>query len=310
MRLPNFITKTEKFLTQSRKVAKTRRCKGLPFFANFATLHLCVFALIFFIPVAAQKVAILTPDKTDQSRVFAERLFGAFGKKITLLDADLASAAYNSTTLSNPFNMTTDESKEVGMVIGCEFFVLVRSVIQRRSASGRDDYYEAYAALYIVSTRTGRLIEWRLQKFEAIKPETSAKLLQESTTKLAADIEARIAAIAKAEISEPTPPEMEEPPDQNSPPNANFRSPVPYRRIKPEYTAEAALYDIAATVDILVDTDAAGSITRTEIVRWAGYGLDESVERAVRQMNWRPAERNGKTLPMRFLLRYNFKKLT
>jgi hypothetical protein len=25
-------------------------------------------------------------------------------------------------------------------------------------------------------------------------------------------------------------------------------------------------------------------------------------------MNWRPAERNGKTLPMRFLLRYNFKK--
>ena len=70
----------------------------------------------------------------------------------------------------------------------------------------------------------------------------------------------------------------------------------------------AYLYSIAATVEILVDLDAAGKITITAIVRWAGYGLDESVETAVRAMNSRPADRNKNTLPRRVLLRYNFKK--
>jgi hypothetical protein len=68
------------------------------------------------------------------------------------------------------------------------------------------------------------------------------------------------------------------------------------------------LYDVTATVERGVDLDAKGSIQRTRIVRWAGFGLDESVEKTVREMNWRPAELNGKNVPMRFLLRYNFKK--
>jgi hypothetical protein len=62
-------------------------------------------------------------------------------------------------------------------------------------------------------------------------------------------------------------------------------------------------------VEIVIDADASGRIMRTEITRWAGYGLDESVDKTVRAMNWRPAERNGKSLPMRFLVRYNFKKI-
>ena len=37
--------------------------------------------------------------------------------------------------------------------------------------------------------------------------------------------------------------------------------------------------------------------------------LEESVEKAVRAMNWRPAMRNGSALPMRVLLRYNFTKV-
>ena len=102
---------------------------------------------------------------------------------------------------------------------------------------------------------------------------------------------------------------IEEMPPENSPEAKNFRSPVPYKRIKPEYTGVAYLYGIAATVDILLDLDEKGNILRTEIVRWAGYGLDEAVTDAVRKMNWRPAERAGKPLPLRVLLRYNFKKV-
>ena len=51
-----------------------------------------------------------------------------------------------------------------------------------------------------------------------------------------------------------------------------------------------------------------GKILATRIARWAGFGLEESVEKAVREMNWRPAMRKGTALPMRVLLRYNFTK--
>ncbi|MEO6654684.1 MAG: TonB family protein [Pyrinomonadaceae bacterium] len=254
-------------------------------------------------------MAVLAPDKTDQSRSYAERLASAFGGKLKVLDVDMASSAFDSTVSSDPFNMTTDASREVGMVIGCDFFVLVRSVNQRRSAFGRADYFEAYAAIYLVSSRTGRLIDWRLETFEAAKPEASAKHLADATNMLAAEIEQKIIVTSKSELAEPARATMEEPPDQEEPPKLDFRSPIPYRRVKPEYTSQANFYGVTATVDITVDVDAAGKIVRTEIVRWAGYGLDESVVKTVREMNWRPAERNGKPLPMRFLMRYNFKKM-
>ena len=103
--------------------------------------------------------------------------------------------------------------------------------------------------------------------------------------------------------------QLEELPAENSPEAKNFRPPLPYRRIKPPYTRTAYQYSIAATVDVEVDVDETGGIARTEIVRWAGFGLDEAVEKTIRQMNWKPADRNGKPLPMRVLLRYNFKKV-
>ena len=102
---------------------------------------------------------------------------------------------------------------------------------------------------------------------------------------------------------------IEEMPADDSPAAKNFRSPLPYRRLSPQYTTTAYLYSVAATVDIEVDFDETGKILRTEIVRWAGFGLDEAVTETVRKMNWRPATRAGKPLPIRVLLRYNFKKI-
>ncbi len=102
---------------------------------------------------------------------------------------------------------------------------------------------------------------------------------------------------------------IEEVPDEGSAAAKNLRPPQPYKRIKPEYTRDAYFYDIRATVDALVDIDENGTVTAIEIDRWAGFGLDESVAETIRKMNWRPATRNGKALPMRVLLRYNFTKI-
>ncbi|CAN5613980.1 hypothetical protein BH10ACI3_BH10ACI3_00800 [soil metagenome] len=252
---------------------------------------------------------MLTPDDTEQSRKFVERFEERFSDKIKLLDDSLSLAAYRAVSPQAPFNLTAEESKRIGAAIGCDVFIMVRSYTQRRSAYRRPEYYESYAPIYVVSSRTGRLLYWKLLSFEDIKPDKSLKMLNEAAAPLAAEIADKIGPAIKAEIAEPLPRTIEEVPDVDSPAAKNFKAPIPFRRIKPEYTTQASLYDVTATVEMTVDLDATGSILRTEVTRWAGFGLDESVEKAVRAMNWRPAERDGKPLPMRFLLRYNFKKL-
>jgi hypothetical protein len=303
--LASFITRIK---VKSKKAKGKKRKPGVR-----AILRSCFSTFAFLLlPFAAsgQRIAILTPDKAESSTRFAAILRDSFdGVGLKLLDESLSGAAYTSAEAGAPFNLTADETKRIGQTIGCEFFVLLRSATLRRSSFQRTEYYESYAAVYLVSARTGRLILWRNLRFEEVKPEKALKLLDESAGELARVIREQISATQKTELAEVVPPPMEEPPDPASPQAKNFRAPIPYRRIKPEYTAEAALYDVAATVDIIIETDASGRILRTEIARWAGYGLDESVEKAVRAMNWRPAERNGKPLPMRFLVRYNFKKL-
>lgn len=273
--------------------------------------HILLFVLTLACSITShsQKIAVLTPDKAAASIAYSERLEEGLSSAHNVLDDSLAEAAYNSAAPKTPFNLTADESKRIGTVIGCDFFIVLRSATQRRSSFKTTAYYEAYAAVYVVSRRTGRLVHWQLPSFEAGTAEAAQKLLHENAAALAADISKAVRAAAKSELAEPDPPEIGSVPESDSPDAKNFRAPIPYRRIKPEYTPQAALYEVAASVEIEVDTDADGTITRTEIVRWAGFGLDRSVERAVRSMNWRPAERNGKPLPMRFLLRYNFKKL-
>ena len=234
---------------------------------------------------------------------------GMDASKIALVDRDLALNAYRSVDPETPFNMTTDGAKRLGAVIGCDFLLLIKADIQRRNSSTNGDHYEAYAAIYLVSSRTGRLVEWMLPTFEAsISTAAISELMSDAVSKSSAVVK-RIALAARPDVSIAAPLPMDGPPEAGSELAKSFKSPIPFRRIKPEYPALAALYEIAATVEIVVDLDDKGEVLRTEIVKWAGFGLDESVEKAVRQMSWRPAERNGKFLPMRFLLRYNFKKL-
>ena len=88
----------------------------------------------------------------------------------------------------------------------------------------------------------------------------------------------------------------------------DVRAPRPFRRLKPPYPETAARAEVEAIVDVLVDIDARGEVGRVEIARWAGYDLDQSVIDTVRQLHFFPAMREGVAIPMRVLLRYNFRK--
>ena len=274
-----------------------------------AFLRLVVLLFLFSIFTAAQKLAVIAPEKINRSAPFAAKLADSLSGKLNVLDASLSETAFRSSVYENPFNLSTAQAKSMGAAIGADYFLLVKAANQRRSTFEKKDFHESFAAVYVVSARTGRLIFWKLQSLEAETETKAEKLLFASTDTLAAEIFEKIKAVSAAEPSANPPPKIEEVPAEDSPNVKNFRPPLPFKRIKPEYTRLAYIYDITATVDILVDIDADGAVSRAEIVRWAGFGLDESVAGTVRKMNWRPAERNGKTLPMRVLLRYNFKRI-
>jgi TonB family protein len=163
--------------------------------------------------------------------------------------------------------------------------------------------------MFLVSSATGGLVRFDIHSHKLPTAAGSRKDLLRAAPYAAASLAAAIAAERTASgitVSRPRFPDVPEPGTKGF---EGLRPPMPFRRIKPEYTATANLYGIKATVEIAVDIDAAGAIANTEIVRWGGYGLDESVEKTVRAMNWRPATLGERSLPMRVLLRYNFVKV-
>ncbi len=247
-------------------------------------------------------VAILTPENNAVSDRLAALIAKHFKQPFNVLDRSMADAAFRSADVKEPFNQTVETAKTLAEVIGCEFFIVIKTADQRRAGIRRPDYFESNAAVFVIDGRTGELIFFKLFLREASTAECARKALEDR----AAEIADNIASAAADSRPAPRRSDIALPPD---PAPQTFRAPIPYKRIKPEYTEQAMIYDIEATVDVAVDIDADGTVLDTRIERWAGYGLDESVEQNIRRMNWRPAELNGKYLPMRILLRYNFKDI-
>jgi TonB family protein len=84
--------------------------------------------------------------------------------------------------------------------------------------------------------------------------------------------------------------------------------PVFYQRLKPAYTEQADLAGIAATVELEAVFGEDGKVGQVEVVRWAGFGLDESAIATVRQLRFKSARRDGKNVTIRGLVRYNFRR--
>ena len=176
MRWQSFITLKEVVWWQlsHRWIAKGQEGALAPLTANIARGHTLIRTLgaafpplflvcIFSMSAAAKCVAVIAPDRSEQAREIAAILSDDL-KDLNAIDTDMATSAFKAVAPENPFNMTVAQGKRVGLAIGCEYVVLVRSDTFRRSSSARTEYYEAFAAVYTVSSRTGRLVDWRLVK--------------------------------------------------------------------------------------------------------------------------------------------------
>lgn len=268
-------------------------------------LALTIALLILSAAANAQRIAVIEPERANVEGL-ASLIRGHLTSDFKILDESLADAAFRSVSLSDPFNLTTSDARQIGQVLGVSEYILLRSAVQRRASLDRPAYFEAYAIAYVVDARTGSLIAWLRENVEVQGEKDAREKLIATAAKLADRITASLKVNRFSLVRDP---KFIDVPAENSPLAKGLRTPVPYRRLRPAYTDLASSYGVKATIDIEVDIDADGTVARTSIERWAGFGLEESVEKAVRSMNWRPAEREGKPLPMRILLRYNFVKV-
>jgi TonB family protein len=267
-------------------------------------------------PARPLSVAILDFGETSLGRRAADRLATTLAAQadLALADRDESRAAARGAGYAGSLNLTLSEARDLGSALGADFYLLGDAQTVRRSPSDRPFYFEAYLSIFLVSTRTGRLVMWERPSFEAASPEAAEKLLlteldQRATRYVAALRAARERErTERAQALEHLAPLINDAPEEGSAAAAGLRLPAPYRRLQPAYPDTASRDGAEATVDVQVLIDADGEISAVEVVRWAGYGLDEATINTVRQLHFRPATRDGLPIPLRVLLRYNFRR--
>lgn len=259
-------------------------------------------------------IAVLDLGQSEGAMGAAEQLASLLSESFVPVNRAQARAAARGVGYAGSLNLTLMEARDLGAAIGCDFFVTGEAQTLRRTSSMRSLYFESYASLFFVSSRTGRLLLWDQPAAEAATPGESERLLADELSARANRYAGLLREAQKGERREKQQaierdaPVAEEAPEEGSPAATGFRLPLPYRRLRPAYPPAAARMEQEATIDALIEIDAEGEVKSIEVVRWAGYGLNEAVVETVRQLHFRPATRDGAPVPVRFLLRYNFRR--
>jgi TonB family protein len=296
------------------------------------SIHACIRLLVFIsllmclyngasaqAPERPVSLAVLDFADSTIGRLASQKLITNLKQETTLLvlDRDQVRAAARGAGYAGSLNLSLNEARNLGAVLGCDFFVLGDAQTLRRSPSSESSYFDSYASMFLVSARTGRLLSWQRPNFQAATSAEAEKSLLAELSSAGVRLLV-LKSIRRAQDDEREQrslttdqqvPVIEAAPDDEKTGEAEgLRLPRPYRRLVPAYPDTAASAEAEATVDVLVDLDAKGDVTRVEVARWAGFGLDEATVETVRQLHFFPAMRNGVAIPLRVLLRYNFRK--
>jgi TonB family protein len=264
-------------------------------------------------------LAILDFGDTSIAHDAADKLAANLKRETSLavLDRDQVRAAARGAGFAGALSLSLDEARNLGAALGSDFFILGDVQTLRRSPSTGPVYFDSYASLFLVSARTGRLISWERPNFAGKTPAAAEQLLIAELS--GSEVQQRLNTTAhraqedernqrELTTAEQVPIIEAAPDDDKSAAAEGLRLPRPFRRLVPSYPETAARAEAEATVDVLVDLDASGEVMRVEVARWAGFGLDEATVETVRRLHFFPAMRDGVAIPIRVLLRYNFRK--
>ena len=264
-------------------------------------------------------VSVLDFGQTSSGKLAAEKFrtrLRTIGELI-VADGDLSRSAAMGVGYTGSLNLSLSEARDLGAALATDFYFLGDSQTLRRSSFKTPVYFESYCSLFLVNSRTGRLLTWERPSFESNEATTASELLSQHLSSEAFSQRLLVAIRRATEdeqlqrliVTPPATPVIEEAPDdEKAAAVQGLRLPRPFRRLRPEYPDSAARAEAEATVDVLVDVGADGEVGEVQVVRWAGFGLDQATIATVKQMHFFPAMKNGAAIPMRVLLRYNFRK--
>jgi TonB family protein len=235
----------------------------------------------------------------------------ATDERAVFIDPSQIQPALKGIGYQGSINLSVEEAQGIGAAIGCDFFIVGKAESSRRSERAKESHEETFIAVMIVESRSGKLalfdfILKRAATLEASQQGALKALAANTPLYLQKLFEFRAARESFVALGRVT---AEDLPDTQSALAAGFKPPEFFNRVKPEYTDEAARADITATVEANVVFQADGEVGEIEIIRWAGFGLDESAARTIRQLKFKPATRNNQALNARALIRYNFRRV-
>ncbi|MFN7946343.1 MAG: energy transducer TonB [Blastocatellia bacterium] len=261
---------------------------------------------------AQERVSVAVADFSGDGVQAAALLRQMAARDFALVDADLVRAALRGAGYTGSLNLSREEARSSGMAIGCDYYLLGTAQVLRRTLSAEEFYYEGIAGIFTVETRSGRLLLFDFIRTRAADEQTARAQLEAQLAPSWQKISAAINQAASLHQSEsivttlPPAPVIEVFDDE--PGAKKIAQPVFYQRLRPAYTDAAESLAITATVELEVVFREDGRVGEAEVTRWAGFGLDESALATVRQLRFKPAEREGRPVSLRALVRYNFRR--
>ncbi|MEW6736219.1 MAG: energy transducer TonB [Acidobacteriota bacterium] len=236
-------------------------------------------------------------------------LAAAFTREgLTLQDRSLTGAVTRSLQFPNRYNLTRTEARNWGLALGVDFYVALRVQMLERVDVGTRLYTQCYIALFFINARNGELSHF---DFVEVRGETLAATQSAAATEIVRRIPEYVRRLREAFEQQFIPRQLDEEdraaievPAEGE--KEGFKSPVVLVRRQPDYSETARKMGISAVVEVEAVLRRDGKIGQVEIVRWAGFGLDEATATAVRQLKFKPATLQGREISCRALLRYNF----
>jgi TonB family protein len=237
---------------------------------------------------------------------------------LAIVEGSIMKSAVSGIGYDGSINMSKDEARRLGSAIGCDFFIIGKAEVVTRSEAANQSHQEALAAVMIVDGRAGALAVFDQVTAKAGSSVEAWNLISQFLAERAPGYVERIRQFHAARQVVRSSAEnrstlhagrVEDLPAEGSSQAAGFKPPEFINRVKPEYTVEAERADISATVEAKVVLRANGEIGEIEILRWAGFGLDDAAVRAIHQLKFKPATRDGQPVGVRAIIRYNFRRV-
>ncbi|MBX7223229.1 MAG: energy transducer TonB [Blastocatellia bacterium] len=234
------------------------------------------------------------------------------GAGVELIPASLVQAVMATEAGTLNFNPRLDEARALGAALGCDFYLLGRVSAGPKSGADRTSYHEIRLDVFWVDTRTGALVKWEAVTVTAPTVEPAVTQICETVRKAVAGAIPLLQGYRKEQTTGGTGSAIE-------PEVLDLRSgqiptgvaiPVFTKRPRPELTEAAKDAQIEATVETELVFGADGKTDRVQVVRWAGYGLEDAVQKAIAGYGFNPATRDGKPVSVRVLVDYHFRRVT